>query len=66
MTYDKSSFDYGLRYSEDIDLVQINPGPIKPILFWMESEVPPIQPIRLKIEINCFERFNVLGLRKIL
>ena len=21
------------RYSEDIDLVQINPGPIKPILF---------------------------------
>ena len=77
------------RYSEDIDLVQINPGPIKPILFrlgevldWMpdrvtkpkrynntvlfrmESEVPPIQPIRLKIEINCFEHFNVLGLRK--
>lgn len=78
------------RYSEDIDLVQINPGPIKPILFrlgevldWMpdrvtkpkrynntvlfrmESEVPPVQPIRLKIEINCFEHFNVLGLRKI-
>ncbi|WP_405336219.1 nucleotidyl transferase AbiEii/AbiGii toxin family protein [Fibrobacter sp.] len=76
------------RYSEDIDLVQINPGPIKPILFrlgevlgWMpdrvtkpkrynntvlfrmESEVPPVQPIRLKIEINCFEHFNVLGLR---
>ena len=22
-----------VRYSEDIDLVQINPGPIKPILF---------------------------------
>jgi len=78
------------RYSEDIDLVQVNPGPIKPILFrlgevldWMpdrvtkpkrynntmlfrmESEVPPVQPIRLKIEINCFEHFNVLGLRKI-
>ncbi len=58
------------RYSEDIDLVQINPGPIKPILFrlgevlgWMpdrvtkpkrynntmlfrmESEIPPVQPI---------------------
>ena len=64
------------RYSEDIDLVQINPGPIKPILYrlgevlnWMpdrvtkpkrynntmlfrmESEFPPVQPIRLKVEI---------------
>ena len=71
------------RYSEDIDLVQINPGPIKPILYrlgkvlsWMpdrvtkprrynntvlfrmESEVPPIQPIRLKVEINCYEHFS--------
>ena len=78
------------RYSEDIDLVQINPGPIKPILFrlgevldWMpnrvtkpkrynntmlfrmESEVPPVQPIRLKVEINCMEHFNVLGLEKV-
>ena len=78
------------RYSEDIDLVQINPGPIKPILFrlgevlsWMpdrvtkpkrfnntmlfrmESEVPPVQQIRLKVEINCFEHFNVLGLQKV-
>ena len=78
------------RYSEDIDLVQINPGPIKPILFrlgevldWMpdkvtkpkrynntmlfrmESEVPPVQPIRLKVEINCMEHFNVLGLQKV-
>ena len=77
------------RYSEDIDLVQIHPGPIKPILFrlgevlsWlpdkvtkqkrynntmffrMESEVPPVQPLRLKIEINCYEHFNVLGLQK--
>ena len=75
------------RYSEDIDLVQINPGPIKPImfrlgevldflpdrvtkqkrynnamLFRMESEIPPTVPLRLKIEINCFEHFNVLGL----
>ena len=66
------------RYSEDIDLVQIHPGPIKPILYrlgevlsWMpdrvtkpkrynntilfrmESEFPPIEPIRLKVEINC-------------
>ncbi len=78
------------RYSEDIDLVQINPGPIKPILFrlgevlsWMpdkvikpkrfnntmlfrmQSETPPIQPIRLKVEINCYEHFNVLGLKKV-
>jgi predicted nucleotidyltransferase component of viral defense system len=78
------------RYSEDIDLVQINPGPIKSILmrlgevldflpgkvvkqkrysntmlFRMESEIPPIVPIRLKIEINCFEHFNELGLLKV-
>ena len=78
------------RYSEDIDLVQIHPGPIKSILFrlgevlsWLpdrvikqkrynntllfrvESEIPPIQPIRLKIEINCYEHFNVLGLQQV-
>lgn len=78
------------RYSEDIDLVQIRPGPIKDILLrlgevldWMpdrvtkpkrynntilfrlESEVPPVQQIRLKVEINCTEHFNVLGLLKI-
>ena len=77
------------RYSEDIDLVQITPGPIKPImfrlgevlsflpdrvtkqkrynntmLFRMESETPPTVPLRLKIEINCFEHFNELGLVK--
>lgn len=77
------------RYSEDIDLVQIAPGPIKPImyrlgevldwlpdrvtkqkrynntmLFRVESEVPPVVQIRLKVEINCFEHFNVLGLTK--
>lgn len=78
------------RYSEDIDLVQISAGPIKPImyrlgevleflpnritkqkrynntmLFRLESEFPPVVPIRLKIEINCFEHFNELGLVKI-
>lgn len=78
------------RYSEDIDLVQINPGPIKPImyrlgevlswlpdrvtkqkrynntmLFRVESEIAPVLQIRLKIEINCFEHFNVLGLTKV-
>jgi predicted nucleotidyltransferase component of viral defense system len=34
------------------------------LLFRMESEVPPIVPIRLKIEINCFEHFTELGLIK--
>lgn len=78
------------RYSEDIDLVQITPGPIKPIMYrlgevldWLpdrvtkqkrynntmmfrvESEIPPTVQIRLKVEINCFEHFNVLGLTKI-
>ena len=77
------------RYSEDIDLVQIEPGPIKPIMFrlgevldWLpdrvtkqkrynntmlfrvESEIAPVVQIRLKIEINCYEHFNVLGLTK--
>lgn len=78
------------RYSEDIDLVQIMPGPIKPIMFrlgevldWLpnrstaqkrhsnkiffrfDSEVPPVELMRLKIEINCYEHFNVLGLIKV-
>lgn len=78
------------RYSEDIDLVQITPGPMKPIMFrlgevldWLpnrstaqkrhsnkmffrfDSEIPPIEQLRLKIEINCFEHFNVLGLIKV-
>ena len=77
------------RYSEDIDLVQINPGPIKPIiyglgevlsympdkivkqkrynntlLFRIASETTPVVQIRLKIEINCFEHFNVMGLKR--
>ena len=74
------------RYSEDIDLVQIHPGPIKPILqrlgevlaflpdkvtkqkhfnnvllFRVDSEYPPVVQIRLKVEINCFEHFTLLG-----
>ena len=78
------------RYSEDIDLVQIKPGPIKPIMFklgevleWlpnrstqqkrhsnkllfkMDSEIPPVQQIRLKVEINCMEHFNVMGLQEV-
>ena len=75
------------RYSEDIDLVQIKPEPIKEtiekirqvlaflgkpvikqkahnntLLFRFHSEISPIMPIRLKVEINCREHFNVLGL----
>lgn len=77
-----------VRYSEDIDLVQINEGSIKPILnkirerlnflgtkrvvkprannntivYHFESEIAPIIQLALKIEINCREHFNVLGL----
>tara|TARA_R110002073_G_scaffold129865_1_gene276344 strand:+ start:78 stop:866 length:789 start_codon:yes stop_codon:yes gene_type:complete len=73
------------RYSEDIDLVQIKEGPIKPIMerigevitFFEEprstkisghgakafyrftSEYEDIR-LRLKLEINCKEHFNVL------
>ena len=35
------------------------------MLFRVESEMPPTVQIRLKVEINCFEHFNVLGLTKI-
>jgi len=73
------------RYSEDIDLVQIKDGPIKPImerlnevitffedkrttqvrghgakaLYRFTSEYEKIR-MRLKLEINCKEHFNVL------
>jgi len=77
------------RYSEDIDLVQINAEPIKEtmerirkalaflgkpvikqkihnntLIFRFNSEIPPIVPIRLKVEINTREHFNVMGLIK--
>ena len=35
------------------------------MLFRVESEIPPTVQIRLKVEINCFEHFNVMGLTKI-
>lgn len=78
------------RYSEDIDLVQLIEGPIKPILeairdqllflggkddrqvdlsehnctvyYRFETEIPPPPRMRIKIEINTREHFNVLGL----
>jgi predicted nucleotidyltransferase component of viral defense system len=74
------------RFSEDIDLVQIRPEPIKEtvqrlqlalaflgessvkprrdgiqIIFRFESEFPPVQRIRLKVETNTREHFTVLG-----
>lgn len=77
------------RYSEDIDLVQIQAEPIKKtidrleavlrwlgkpvvkqkannntLIFRFDSEIPPVVPLRLKIETNCREHFNVLGLTK--
>jgi predicted nucleotidyltransferase component of viral defense system len=76
-----------LRYSEDIDMVQITSEPVgqvldrlrdtlsflgKPVIkqkrnnntivFRMDSTFPPVMPLRLKVEINCKEHFNVLGL----
>lgn len=74
------------RYSEDIDLVQIRPEPIKETIvrlqerlsflgkgsvaqrnsnntlkYRFESEFPPVQTLRLKVETNCREHFKVLG-----
>jgi predicted nucleotidyltransferase component of viral defense system len=75
------------RYSEDIDLIQIKPEPIKETImriqekleflgkastfqkqanntlkFRFESEFAPVQPLRLKVEINCREHFTSLGM----
>ena len=75
------------RYSEDIDLVQVEAGPIGGVMTalretldpWLgtprrshgegrmtfiyrfKSELPPIVPLRLKIEVNTREHFTVLG-----
>lgn len=79
-----------VRYSEDIDLVQIKAEPIKDTLtairkqlqflgkpsikqkannnilvYRFESEIPPVINLRLKIEINCREHFNVMGYKEI-
>ena len=78
------------RYSEDIDLIQTNPEPIKntlsaiskqlsflgkpavkqkannnTLIYRVESEIPPVRTLRLKIEINCREHFTVMGYKKI-
>ena len=75
------------RYSEDIDLVQVQSGPIGSIITalrqrldsWLgapkrkqsegrmtmiyrfDSEIPPITPLRLKVEVNTREHFSVIG-----
>jgi predicted nucleotidyltransferase component of viral defense system len=85
----KLFFKPPLRYSEDIDLVQLDQEPIgnimtklrhtldpwlgKPkykqgqgrvtFLYRFESEIPPITPLKLKIEINTREHFSVLDLK---
>jgi predicted nucleotidyltransferase component of viral defense system len=78
------------RYSEDIDLVQLEPGPIgniidkikekldflgiprvistsrsTKIIFKFETEIPPIQQLKLKLEINCREHYNVFDIIKL-
>lgn len=75
-----------LRYSEDIDFVQIKEGQIGPVIdelrrclsylgkpklkqkdrnttlmFRVDSEIPPVIPLRLKVEINCREHKFVYG-----
>jgi len=86
----KLYFKNARRYSEDIDLVQIVPGPIGGLLdimqenlnaflgkarrkqkessvilvYRMDSEGPPVVPLRLKVEINTREHFSVNGLYK--
>jgi len=78
------------RYSEDLDLVQMQAGAIGPVMdgvhealdSWMgtprreqkegnvtltyrvSSEIAPVVPLRLKIEINTREHFSVLGLKE--
>ena len=78
-----------LRYSEDLDFVQIRAEPIGKVLdhlrkaleflgkakvdvgdtmstvkFRFDSEIPPIVPLRLKVETNCREHFAELGWEK--
>jgi predicted nucleotidyltransferase component of viral defense system len=78
-----------VRYSEDIDLVQIKPGSFGEIvdrlrvklqflgepkrklkennvtlIFPFESEFPPVQKLKLKVETNCREHFSVMGWHK--
>ena len=87
----KLYFETPGRYSEDIDLVQVNAGPIGPIIrairarldpwlgrpqwkqgagrvtlyYRFESEMRPITPMRLKVEIATRGHFTVLGFKHV-
>jgi len=87
----KLYLDPPTRYSEDIDLVQIQPEPIGSaidairqlldpwlgipqrdrkesrvtLIYRFESEMPPVQRMRLKIEVNTGEHFTVLGSKRL-
>ncbi len=87
----KLCFHPARRYSEDIDLVQIEAGPIGPVFdalratlnpllgepqrkqgpgvvtltYRMPSEMPPVVPLKLKVEINSREHFTVLGMQHV-
>lgn len=84
----KLIFPAPLRYSDDIDLVQVASAPIGDVMrtlrgrldsilgasaferspishtavYRFPSEIPPTQPLRLKIEINTREHFSVLAI----
>lgn len=85
----KLLFEKPLRYSEDIDLVQTQPGPFGPIVdklkkrlsflknpktdpkandfklvYKFETEIQPIQTLKLKLETNTREHYSVLGFKK--
>lgn len=86
----KLHFDSPGRYSEDIDLVQVNAGPIGEVMdgvrarldpwlgtprwkqgqgrvtfyYRFESEMKPVTPLRLKVEINTREHLHALGPRR--
>lgn len=79
-----------MRYSEDIDFIQLQEGPIGPLfdrlkeklaflgeptrkqknrnnilIFRFKSEIPPVTPLRLKVEINCREHTAFEGIRRL-
>ncbi|HET6496620.1 MAG TPA: nucleotidyl transferase AbiEii/AbiGii toxin family protein [Thermoleophilia bacterium] len=86
----KFHFDPPGRYSEDIDLVQIEAGPIGPalddlraaldpwlgepssrrsadsvkLLYRCQTTALPVQPMRVKVEINTREHFSCRGLQE--
>jgi predicted nucleotidyltransferase component of viral defense system len=78
------------RYSEDIDLVQIEPAPfgdivdrlrevlkfidgkttfdggdpMSTLIYKFQSEIPPVNPLKLKVETNCREHLIIKGWEK--